>query len=138
MIFVDTSALYALADSADPNHEKARRILDGLLDRDEILLTHSYVLVESIALVQHRLGTAPAVQLAESRGFEVEWIDAARHGETVRVLGARGKRRVSFVDLVSFGVMRARGIGTAFAFDEDFRREGFALAIEPSSPPPEG
>ena len=138
MIFVDTSALYALADSADPNHEKARRILDGLLDRDEILLTHSYVLVESIALVQHRLGTAPAVQLAESRGFEVEWVDAARHGDAVRALGARGKRRVSFVDLVSFGVMRARGIGTAFAFDEDFRREGFALAIEPSSPPPEG
>ncbi len=128
MIFVDTSAFYALADSADPNHENARRILEGLLDRGENLLTHSYVLVESIALVQHRLGTAPAVRLAESRGFEVEWVDAARHGETVRVLGARGRRRVSFVDLVSFGVMRASGIGTAFAFDEDFQREGFALA----------
>lgn len=128
MIFVDTSALYALADSADPNHEKARRILEGLLDRQEVLLTHSYVLVESIALVQHRLGTSPAVHLAESRGFEVEWVDAARHREAVRALRARRRRRVSFVDLVSFGVMRARGIGTAFAFDEDFKREGFALA----------
>lgn len=128
MIFVDTSALYALADSADPNHEKARRILDELLNRGEILLTHSYVLVESIALVQHRLGAAPAVRLAESRGFEVAWVDAPRHDQAVHVLRARTRRRVSFVDIVSFEVMRARGIGTAFAFDEDFQREGFALA----------
>ena len=127
MIFVDTSALYALADAADQNHEKARRILEELLDGDEILLTHSYVLVESIALVQHRLGTDAALRLAESRGFEVEWVDAARHAETVRALGTRRRRRVSFVDLVSFGVMRARGIEKAFAFDEDFEREGFEL-----------
>jgi predicted nucleic acid-binding protein len=128
VIFVDTSALYALADAADPNHGKARQILESILDREVALLTHSYVLVESIALVQHRLGTAPALSLAESRGFEVEWVDAARHREAVRALGAKQRRRVSFVDLVSFSVMRARAIRTAFAFDADFEREGFVMA----------
>jgi predicted nucleic acid-binding protein len=31
----------------------------------------------------------------------------------------------SFVDHVSFVLMRARGVTTAFAFDEDFARQGF-------------
>lgn len=127
MIFVDTSALYALADTADPNHRKALELLDAILERREVLLTHSYALVESIALVQHRLGVAAALRLAESRGFQVEWIDEARHREAVGALAARRKRRVSFVDLVSFAVMRARGIEAAFAFDADFVDEGFTI-----------
>jgi predicted nucleic acid-binding protein len=127
VIFVDTSALYALADAADPNHETALKLLDTLLDRREVLVTHSYVLVESIALVQHRLGVTAALRLAESRGFQVEWVDAARHKEATSALAAQRKRRVSFVDLVSFAVMRARGIKTAFAFDADFVNEGFTL-----------
>lgn len=131
MIFIDTSALYALADAADPNHRNARRILDDVLERREVLLTHSYVLVESIALVQNRLGVPAALRLAQSRGFEVEWVDAARHAEAVRALETARRRRVSFVDLVSFAVMRARGLGTAFAFDDDFAREGFSL-VPPS------
>jgi predicted nucleic acid-binding protein len=36
------------------------------------------------------------------------------------------RRDVSLVDWVSFEVMRRSGIGTAFAFDRDFRRHGFA------------
>lgn len=127
MIFVDTSALYALADTADPNHETALELLDSILKRREVLVTHNYVLVESIALVQHRLGVAAALRLAESRGFQVEWVDAARHGEATSALGVRRQRRVSFVDLVSFAVMRARGIEMAFAFDADFVAEGFKI-----------
>jgi predicted nucleic acid-binding protein len=36
---------------------------------------------------------------------------------------------VSFVDWVSFEVMRRRGLRRAFAFDPDFRAAGFELAI---------
>jgi predicted nucleic acid-binding protein len=35
--------------------------------------------------------------------------------------------RVSLVDHTSFIVMRSLGISRAFAFDDDFAREGFAL-----------
>ena len=127
MIFVDTSALCALADAADPNHAVARRILDRLVAEEEPLFTHSYVVVESIALVRSRLGAAAATLLAESRAFEIEWVDATRHHEAVQALRARRRRRVSFVDLVSFAVMKARGAVSAFAFDEDFAHEGFEL-----------
>lgn len=38
------------------------------------------------------------------------------------------RRAPSLVDFVSFEVMRERGITTAFAFDDDFRRQGFELS----------
>jgi predicted nucleic acid-binding protein len=128
MIFVDTSAFYALADRDDPHHGAARVRLRSLLEADEGLLTHNYVLVESMALLQSRLGREAALRLAhDSRAIDVEWIDAAAHQEAVRAL-ARQRRRVSFVDQVSFVVMRRRAVEVAFAFDPDFEREGFRLA----------
>ena len=126
MIFVDSSALYALADRADRNHEQARRRISTLLNSAEPLLTHNYVLVESIALAQHRLGTGPALDLARSAAnFEVDWVDAKLHDEAVRALARSPKRRLSLVDQVSFFVMRKRGVESAFAFDSDFVRAGF-------------
>lgn len=32
MIFLDTSAIYAMADRADPNHERAKERFEGLLN----------------------------------------------------------------------------------------------------------
>ncbi len=102
--------------------------LDRLLQSGERLLTHNYVLVESLALLQHRLGAAAAVKLAESAsGFEIIWVDRRLHEEAARRLARAGKRRVSFVDHVSFLVMKSRGIEEALAFDPDFSSEGFRL-----------
>jgi len=128
LIFVDTSALYALADRADPRHQEAVRLFDALLSNGEFLLTHNYVLVEAMALIQHRLGVKPAVKFADSAdGFEVAWVDGALHDEAVRQLERSSKRRVSLVDHVSFLVMRERRVEKAFAFDPDFAAEGFHL-----------
>ena len=86
------------------------------------------MLVESLALLQHRLGTSAAVKLSESAsGFEVVWVDRQLHEEAARRLARAGKRRVSFVDHVSFLVMKSRGVETALAFDPDFSSEGFTL-----------
>ena len=126
MIFVDTSALYALADRADRNHDEARLRFSAVLNAAEDLLTHNYVLVESIALIQNRIGTAAALDLARTAdNFEIEWVDAKLHQEAIRALARSPKRRISFVDQVSFLVMRGRSVETALAFDRDFEREGF-------------
>lgn len=128
MIFLDTSVIYAMADRADPRHERAKEYFRAVLEAGEPVVTHNYVLVESMALIQHRLGLAPALQVAESsRALEMEWIDKDLHDEAVRRLAANKRRRVSLVDQVSFIVMRLRGIGTALTFDEDFAAEGFRL-----------
>ena len=128
MIFLDTSAIYALADRADARHGEAVAHLDSVLKGGEKLLTHNYVLVESLALLQHRLGISAAVKLSESAsGFEIIWVDRQLHEEAARRLARADKRRLSFVDHVSFLVMKSRGIESALAFDPDFSSEGFSL-----------
>ena len=126
MIFVDTSALYALADRADRNHDEARLRFTAVLKTGEALLTHNYVLVESIALIQNRIGIAAALDLARTAdNLEVEWVDAKLHQEAIRALARSPRRKISFVDQGSVLVMRGRNVETTLAFDRDFEREGF-------------
>jgi predicted nucleic acid-binding protein len=128
MIFLDTSAIYALADAGDPNHDPARARFRAALQTGERFLTHNYVLLESIALVQHRLGLPAALRVArEGRRFDVEWVDEAMHDEAVAGLAGARPRRVSLVDQMSFLVMRRRGVAAALAFDDDFPQEGFRI-----------
>lgn len=128
MIFVDTSAIYAWADISDPNHTVALRHLDAILRSDNELLTHNYVLVEAIALLQARLGLAAAKKLAaDADAFVVEWVDEELHTAGVRELERSNKRRVSLVDHISFLVMKRRTITTVFAFDPDFASAGFQI-----------
>lgn len=128
MIFLDTSAIYALADAGDPNHDLAAARFAQALEVGEALLTHNYILVESLALVRQRLGPGAARHLADdTRAFEVEWVDEETHEEAVRHLEQAGRRTVSLVDAVSYVVMRRRGVRIALAFDEGFVAEGFRL-----------
>lgn len=131
MIFVDTSAIYAWADSADPNHSTALRRLEAILESGEELLTHHYVLVESMALLQARLGLAAAIKLAkDAKNFVFEWVDEDLHARAVQELEHSKKRQVSLVDHVSFLVMKQHHVATAFAFDADFSAAGFQLFSE--------
>jgi predicted nucleic acid-binding protein len=128
-VFVDTSAWYALLDESDPSHAQAARTLRSLADRRERLVTHNYVVVESLALIQRRMG----MELA--RGFvtrllpvaETEWIQPSLHDTALAAFLESG-RESSFVDHISFALMRGRAVSTAFAFDEDFLSQGFGLA----------
>ncbi len=127
MIFFDTSASFAVLDADDPNHLVANDVLRRHLDGR--FVTHNYVVVESVALIQRRLG------LRYVRAFtdrllpliEVLWVDRSQHERAVADLVTSRRRRVSLVDRVSFDLMRQNGIRTAFAFDRDFAREGFTL-----------
>jgi len=84
-------------------------------------VTHSYVLVEALALLQHRLGLATATRFErESRELDIEWIAPATHAEAAR-RWSLGTRNVSFVE-------RKRGPHAAQLHDEeDFEDAGFDL-----------
>ena len=58
VVFLDTSAIYALANAADANHQRAVQCLRAAMDAGEDLLVHNYILVESSALLHRRLGWA--------------------------------------------------------------------------------
>jgi predicted nucleic acid-binding protein len=57
-VFVDTSAFFAVIDRDEANHDDAARVWAELLAAQATLLTTSYVLVETAALLQHRIGLA--------------------------------------------------------------------------------
>jgi predicted nucleic acid-binding protein len=128
VIFLDTSAIYALADKADPNHVDAYKKFDLALKSGEIFLLHNYVLVESATLLQARLGLQAALLfLEDAKAFDVEWVDLALHQEAVKELERIGKRGMSLVDCTSFIVMRRRGTRKVLAFDPDFPEQGFTF-----------
>ena len=125
--FVDTSAFYAVLDADDRNHLGARTEWESLLRAGDILLTTNYVLLELLALLQHRIGL-PAVRSFQEDIcplLRMEWVDESIHdGGMAGVLSAQ-RRNVSMVDNVSFFVMRRLGIRDAFVFDPHFSEQGF-------------
>jgi len=126
--FIDTSALYALLDEDDANHAAAVDILRRL--RGEALVTHSYVLVETLALVSRRLGWAAVERLLDAimPVVRVIAVDESLHEVALAAYREAGTSRISFVDRTSFACMRAQDATTAFAFDADFETAGFDLA----------
>lgn len=128
MIFLDTSTIYALADEDDKDHKKAKTLFANALLQGQEFLLHNYILLEASALIQRRLGLDQAKKfLAEARKFRVLWIDLSLHMIAEGYFRKHATRKLSFVDCVSFIVMRQHNISTAFAFDEDFRKAGFQL-----------
>ena len=118
--FLDTSALFALLDRDDANHHKAKDTWVGLLADEQPLITTNYVLVESFALIQHRLGLSAVRTFQEDilPVVPVEWVTDSVHRAGVSALLAASSRNLSLVDCVSFEIMRRAGIKAVFAFDE--------------------
>jgi uncharacterized protein len=126
---VDTSAFFALLDRDDPAHGAIAEAFDRVLDEGTELVTHNYVLVETLALAQRRLGMPAVVAINDALlpVMSVEWIDSAAHEAAVAAVVAARRRSVSLVDHVSFALMRRREIGTALAVDRHFAEQGFTL-----------
>jgi predicted nucleic acid-binding protein len=116
--------LFAL-DRDDAHHQRAARTFGEL--RGSRLMTHSYVVVESVALTQSRLGAAALRRLCNDLlgVIEVVWVGAELHRAALAALLASDSLSVSFVDWVSFAFMREHGISEALAFDQHFARQGF-------------
>ena len=133
-VFVDTSGFYALLVAEGNDHERARSVLASLDAAEVELVSSSFVLQETLALLQARIGIA-AVRTFQEKVFpalDVEWITQDVYERALAALLAASKRHVSLTDWTSFEIMRNRGIQTAFAFDEHFEEQGFDL-LSPTS-----
>ena len=128
MILMDTSAIYALADRADTNNAKAKEFLRKLTESEEELLVHNYIILESTALLQRRLGARQVKAFLEtSFHLSIVWVTKESHTRAVQYFLQNAGRDLSLVDCMSFVVMKENGISKAFAFDEDFEKAGFEL-----------
>lgn len=125
-VFADTSGLYAYLDAADPRNGSAVASFREMVDRRAQLVTHDYVIVELLALTQRRLGRIAAAGTVESllAPIEIRWVTPSLHAEAMAAF-RDSERNASFVDQMSFAVMRSEQLTTAFAFDDDFQKAGF-------------
>jgi predicted nucleic acid-binding protein len=128
-VFVDTSAFYALMDRSDRYHEKANRLWSSLLDEEVFLKTSNYIIIETLALLQSRLGfeAANLYSSAILALVDVLWVKEMRHNLAFELWLSLGRGRVSLVDCVSFIEMRHNQLEHVFGFDKHFEDQGFRL-----------
>jgi predicted nucleic acid-binding protein len=125
-VFTDTSALLALLVGTDESHQKAREVLVRLQSMRARLVTTSYVLVETYALVGKRFGPASVETFRNDLAplLSVEWVGSEWHEAGLDLLREKSSRQLSLVDAVSFVCMRERRLTLVFAFDPHFIEEG--------------
>ena len=128
-VFADTSGLLALLNATDENHARSERAFAKLRGRQASLVSTSFVLVETYALVGRRLGLDAVQHFREEFAplIDVVWVDERLHNAGLDLLLDRRRRLLSLVDAVSFIMMRQGNVTEAFAFDPHFEQEGFSL-----------
>ena len=128
-VYVDTSALLALLDSDESHHREAARHWARLVEANEKMVAGSYVLVETFAVAQRRLGMEALRSLERDvlPLVETEWVGEEIHRVAAAALLGANRRGLSLVDCASFEIMRRRGLTRAFAFDRHFAEQGFEV-----------
>ncbi len=128
-VFVDTGAWYALQVSDDEWHEAAVGALRELVATRHPLVTSNQVIGETYTLLRVTCGHAAALafldRLDESRRVERAFIGKELEARAYRLLRQYADQDFSFVDAMSFALMRAERIRHAFAFDQHFAVAGF-------------
>ena len=126
-VYIDTSAFVALMDADEAVHTAARKAFEQLLEADAVLVTSNYVLLETCALIQRRIGIK-ALKTFHDDLFPlitIKWINESAHQAGMNTVLSAGRKKLSLVDCVSFNLMRMLGIKTAYTFDKHFTEQGF-------------
>jgi uncharacterized protein len=135
MIFIDTSAFLAILNRNDEFHAKAARSWVQWIRAGEHLATSNYVVSETCALAQNRIGMEAVHRLFEEMlpVVVLHWIDRPLHEAGIASMLIANRRQLSLVDCTSFVVMREFSIDRAFAFDHHFAEQGFTLLPQEES-----
>ena len=123
-VLVDTSALVAFLDADDPRHQAVVATFAALEDDD--LVTHGYVVAESLAVTRRRLGLEATIALLDDvlPAIEILAVDSALHVHAQRRYREALPTGVSFVDHVSLAIIEREAINKAFVVDPDFAASG--------------
>ncbi len=130
MIFIDTSAWYALSSVRDAVHLEANRLLASVQER---LFTSDYVIDETLTLFRSRGENVHALTFgaevidgALAEIISVSRTDFARAWDVFRHYSDKDW---SFTDCTSRVVMERLGVQRAFAFDDHFRQFGTVTVV---------
>ena len=128
-VFVDTSGFYACLDGSDPFHPQASAAFERAEKERWELVTTNYVVHETWALVQRRLGWEAVETFLNDLlpRCKIEWVDESAHNAAAARCRQTRERRFSLTDTVSLDCMTKRGLTAAIAQDEHFVRANIAM-----------
>ena len=129
-VFAGTSGLFALLVKNDDMHVQAKLNFSHFARHRARLLTSSFVLVETVALLQRCVGLA-AIHDFQSKIIpllEIIWVDDGWYTRAIQRLFVLNNRTISLVDCLSFEIMESWEIPYAFSFDSHFPENGFTIA----------
>jgi predicted nucleic acid-binding protein len=128
-VFVDTSGFYAALDGSDPFCPTAVELFRRAeLDQWQ-LMTTNYVVHETWALVQHRLGCDAVEDFLDVLlpSCRVEFVDQSLYALGAQRCRLARQRKLSLTDCISLELMLRLGVTEAIARDVHFDREGVRL-----------
>ena len=127
-VIVDTSAFYAFVSASDRYHAAAVQTFDRIADRNQEIWTTSYALVETVALVDRRLGFDVLSQVLDfiDSYVHVFWVESVIHARSLREFMSPGGRSLSLVDW-SVALVSQMKSGHVFTFDKGFDNRGITV-----------
>jgi hypothetical protein len=130
VIFVDTSAWYALSLVRDVNHHDANCLLASV---KEPLVTSDYVVDETLTLLRSRGESQRALKFGQKvidGGFAaIVTISEADFADAWQIFRRFADKGWSFTDCTSRVLMERLRIQKAFAFDDHFRQFGMVTVV---------
>jgi uncharacterized protein len=128
-IFVDSSAWIALADINDLHHIGAASAYPNVLKNHKRLITSNLVVAETYVVLQRELGHKAAMgflqRINASPRILKTWSNESIEAEAEQMLLKYSDQDFSYVDAISFVIMKRHKIHKAFCFDRHFVTAGF-------------
>jgi predicted nucleic acid-binding protein len=120
----DSSAILALLDADDADHARAVLAARAIASEARPSFITNYVEAEAHALLLRKLGRAIARQWLLTGGLPVVRALPAEEQRAKEILMRHGDKDWTLCDAISFAVLEARRVPSAFTFDRHFRQFG--------------
>ena len=138
-ILVDSDALVALAKTDDPNHKKALSISEALQKKGCTWYVSPFTIGEVVTVISHKVNQATAKKVLEELReqnlniltLKDEYIQLADEW-----FNKQSKKGTSYFDCYNMALLERykKELNAIFSFDVVYKRNGFRLAEESSTP----
>lgn len=120
----DSSAILALIDADDEDHEAADEIAREIAHQRRPCFVTNYVEVETHALLLARLGRGLAREWLLRGGLPIVRASPQEEDRGRQIIATHDDKDFSLCDAISFAVAEMRRVHAAFSFDRHFRQYG--------------
>ena len=120
----DSSAILALLDADDADHARAVVVARHIASEERPSFITNYIEAEAHALLLRKLGRAIARQWLLTGGLPVVRVLPAEEQTAREMLARHTDKDWTLCDAISFAVLDARDVASAFTLDHHFRQFG--------------